>query len=111
MIPKVSGKVMTGPVALVGYVCAFWFFKNAVQLFRFTREWTWIGIVFEVLFPIILFVFLRPRKKDRNDRRAADTQKQKQQPKEDKQEKAPQERDEPDKGKREGPQGGELQPS
>lgn len=111
MIPKVSGKVMTGPVALVGFVCAFWFFKNAIELFRFTREWTWIGIVFEVLFPIILFVFLRPRKKDRNDQRAADNQKQKQQPKEDKKEKAAQERDESDKGKREGPQGGELQPS
>ncbi|MHA7579236.1 GerAB/ArcD/ProY family transporter [Paenibacillus vandeheii] len=111
MIPKVSGKVMTGPVALVGFVCAFWFFKNAIELFRFTREWTWIGIVFEVLFPIILFVFLRPRKKDRNDQRAADNQKQKQQPKEDKKERAAQERDESDKGKREGPQGGELQPS
>ncbi|MDN8591043.1 endospore germination permease [Paenibacillus sp. 11B] len=111
MIPKVSGKVMTGPVALVGFVCAFWFFKNAIELFRFTREWTWIGIVFEVLFPIILFVFLRPRKKDRNDQRAGDNQKQKQQPKEDKKERAAQERDESDKGKREGPQGGELQPS
>jgi len=109
MIPKVSGKVMTGPVALVGFVCSFWFFKNAVQLFRFTREWTWIGIVFEVLFPIILFVFLRPRKKSKNDRRAADDQKQ--QPKEDKQGKASQERDESDKGKREGHPGGELQPS
>ncbi|MFE6074465.1 endospore germination permease [Paenibacillus sp. NPDC057886] len=111
IIPKVSGKVMTGPIALVGFVCGFWFFKNAIQLFRFTREWTWIAIVFEVLFPIILFVFLRPRKKGANGRRTTDKQKQKKQPKEDKQEKASQTRDEPDKGKREGPQGGELQPS
>ncbi|MBT2286772.1 endospore germination permease [Paenibacillus polymyxa] len=65
MIPNVSGKVMTGPVALVGFVCAFWFFRNAIQLNRFTREWTWIAIVFEVLFPIVLFLFLRPRKKDK----------------------------------------------
>lgn len=65
MIPKVSGKVMTGPVALVGFVCAFWFFRNAIQLNRFTREWTWIAIIFEVLFPLVLFVFLRPRKKDK----------------------------------------------
>ncbi|WP_413406951.1 GerAB/ArcD/ProY family transporter [Paenibacillus amylolyticus] len=65
MIPKVSGKVMTGPVALVGFVSAFWFFRNAIQLNRFTREWTWIAIVFEVLFPLVLFVFLRPRKKDK----------------------------------------------
>jgi spore germination protein len=64
MIPKVSGKVLTGPIALLGFVCAFWFFRNAVQLNRFTREWTWIAIVFEVLFPIVLFLFLRPRKKD-----------------------------------------------
>ncbi|SEK50550.1 endospore germination permease [Paenibacillus sp. OK003] len=111
MIPKVSGKVMTGPIALLGFVCAFWFFKSAVDLFQFTREWTWIAIVFEVLFPFILFIILRPRKKSANDRRAADSQKQKQQPKEDKQGKASQERDESDKGKREGHQGGELQPS
>ncbi|WP_339167544.1 endospore germination permease [Paenibacillus sp. FSL R5-0341] len=63
MIPNVSGKVMTGPVALVGFVCAFWFFRNAIQLYRFTREWTWIAIVFEVMFPLVLFLFLRPRKK------------------------------------------------
>ncbi|WP_017691832.1 endospore germination permease [Paenibacillus sp. PAMC 26794] len=65
MIPNVSGKVLTGPVALVGFVCAFWFFQNAIQLYRFTREWTWIAILFEVLFPIVLFMFLRPRKKDK----------------------------------------------
>ncbi|WP_433748158.1 GerAB/ArcD/ProY family transporter [Paenibacillus amylolyticus] len=63
MIPNVSGKVMTGPVALLGFVCAFWFFRNAIQLYRFTREWTWIAIVFEVLFPMVLFLFLRPRKR------------------------------------------------
>lgn len=67
MIPKVSGKMMTGPVALVGFVCAFWFFRNAIQLNRFTREWTWIAIVFEALFPIVLFLFLRPRKKDNKE--------------------------------------------
>lgn len=64
MIPKVSGKVLTGPIALLGFVCAFWFFRNAIQLNRFTREWTWIAIVFEVIFPIVFFLFLRPRKQD-----------------------------------------------
>lgn len=111
MIPKVSGKVMTGPVALIGFVCAFWFFKNAVQLFRFTREWTWIGILFEVLLPIIIFIFLRPRKKGMNDRKATDGQTPKQHSKEEKSNKTSQERDESDKGKREGQQGGKLQPS
>lgn len=89
MIPKVSGKVMTGPVALIGFVCAFWFFKSAVQLFRFTREWTWIGILFEVLLPIMIFIFLRPRKKG----------------------KASQGKEDSAADKREGHQGGELQPS
>lgn len=64
MIPQVSGKVLTGPIALLGFVCAFWFFRNAVQLNRFTREWMWVAIVFEILFPIVLFLFLRPRKKN-----------------------------------------------
>ncbi|KQY82182.1 hypothetical protein ASD24_16145 [Paenibacillus sp. Root52] len=65
MIPKVSGKVLTGPIALLGFVCAFWFFRNAIQLFRFTREWTWVAILFEVLLPILIFLFLHPRKQDR----------------------------------------------
>ncbi|WP_181150897.1 endospore germination permease [Paenibacillus sp. PCH8] len=67
IIPNVSGKMMTGPIALVGFVCAFWFFRNAIQLNRFTREWTWVAIVFEALLPIVLFLFLRPRKKDKQE--------------------------------------------
>lgn len=94
MIPKVSGKVLTGPIALLGFVCAFWFFRNAVQLYRFTREWTWIAIVFEVLIPILLFLFLRPKKK-----RAG------------KQEQHAEKSGQEDERKRSGPQGGKLQPS
>ncbi|MEC0125649.1 GerAB/ArcD/ProY family transporter [Paenibacillus pabuli] len=111
MIPKVSGKIMTGPVALIGFVCAFWFFKNAIQLFRFTREWTWIAIIFEVLFPIILFVFLRPRKKEKDTGRSTDNPKQKQPSQEDKQEKVSRDGGESGEDKHEGLQGGELQPS
>ncbi|WP_440113861.1 GerAB/ArcD/ProY family transporter [Paenibacillus sp. QZ-Y1] len=92
MIPKVSGKVMTGPVALVGFVCAFWFFRSAIQLFRFTREWTWIAIVFEVLFPLILFMFLHPRKKGKPEMASRDKK-------------------QSNEGKHEGNPGGELQPS
>jgi len=110
MIPKVSGKLMTGPVALVGFVCAFWFFKNAIQLFRFTREWTWIAILFEVLFPIILFVFLRPRKKERDSSRQGekhrDTSK-----KQDEQGKKRRGSDQEDETGHDDMQGGELQPS
>ncbi|WP_145407071.1 GerAB/ArcD/ProY family transporter [Paenibacillus xylanexedens] len=72
MIPKVSGKVLTGPIALLGFVCAFWFFRNAIQLFRFTREWTWVAILFEVLLPILIFLFLHPRKQDRQPSAAKD---------------------------------------
>ncbi|WP_338540929.1 GerAB/ArcD/ProY family transporter [Paenibacillus tundrae] len=73
MIPKVSGKVLTGPIALLGFVCAFWFFRNAIQLFRFTREWTWVAILFEVLLPILIFLFLHPRKQDRQPSAAKDS--------------------------------------
>ncbi|MDQ0659828.1 endospore germination permease [Paenibacillus sp. W2I17] len=110
MIPKVSGKMMTGPVALVGFVCTFWFFRNAIQLNRFTREWTWIAIVFEVLFPIVLFLFLRPRKKDKKEstqQRAGDqSKKEKHEPE---QKSADSEKD--GEKRRKDSHGGELQPS
>lgn len=110
MIPNVSGKVMTGPVALVGFVCAFWFFKNAIQLYRFTREWTWIAIVFEVMFPLVLFLFLRPRKKDKKEstqQRSGDqSKKEKHEPE---QKSADSEKD--GEKRRKDSHGGELQPS
>ncbi|WP_127537325.1 endospore germination permease [Paenibacillus illinoisensis] len=110
MVPKVSGKLMTGPVALVGFVCAFWFFKNAIQLFRFTREWTWIAILFEVLFPILLFLFLRPRKKERDSSRQGvnhrDTTN-----KQHEQEKKRRDSGQEDETGKDEMQGGELQPS
>ncbi|WP_336762662.1 GerAB/ArcD/ProY family transporter [Paenibacillus sp. USHLN196] len=110
MIPKVSGKMMTGPVALVGFVCAFWFFRNAIQLNRFTREWTWIAIVFEALFPLVLFLFLRPRKKDTDE---SSEQKFGEQSKREKQEKEQKSADSGKDGekRRKDSHGGELQPS
>ncbi|MEK4363465.1 endospore germination permease [Paenibacillus sp. FSL M8-0212] len=106
MIPNVSGKVMTGPVALLGFVCAFWFFRNAIQLYRFTREWTWIAIVFEVLFPMVLFLFLRPRKKDKKE---STQQRSGNQSKKEKQESSDSEKN--GEKKRQDSHGGELQPS
>lgn len=110
MIPKVSGKMMTGPVALVGFVCAFWFFRNAIQLNRFTREWTWIAIVFEVLFPIVLFLFLRPRKKDKKE---STQQRSGDQSKKEKHEQGHESSDSEKNGEKRGQDshGGELQPS
>ncbi|GAB1158144.1 hypothetical protein YWY31_41690 [Paenibacillus illinoisensis] len=110
IIPKVSGKLMTGPVALLGFACAFWFFKNAIQLFRFTREWTWIAILFEVLFPIILFVFLRPRKKERDSLRQGENHRDTTKKQHEQEKKRRDSGQEDDTGKDE-MQGGELQPS
>jgi len=110
MIPNVSGKVLTGPVALLGFVCAFWFFRNAIQLYRFTREWTWIAIVFEVLFPIVLFLFLRPRKKDKKE---SAHQRSGEQSKKEKHEQGQESTDSEKNGekRRQDSHGGELQPS
>ncbi|WP_340031336.1 endospore germination permease [Paenibacillus sp. FSL K6-1122] len=110
IIPNVSGKVLTGPIALVGFVCAFWFFRNAIQLNRFTREWTWVAIVFEVLFPIVLFLFLRPRKKDKKE---STQQRSGDQPKKEKHEPEQKSADSEKDGekRRKDSHGGELQPS
>ncbi|WP_416293585.1 GerAB/ArcD/ProY family transporter [Paenibacillus illinoisensis] len=110
MIPKVSGKLMTGPVALVGFVCAFWFFKNAIQLFRFTREWTWVAIVFEILFPLVFFLFLRPRRKEKGSSHLEEKRR-KRTGEEDNREEKKRDSSQEDEDEHNEMQGGELQPS
>ncbi|WP_211747376.1 endospore germination permease [Paenibacillus sp. Marseille-Q4541] len=60
---NMSGRMMQGPVILLAYVCAFWFFKDSVQVFNFDREWVLITLFFIFVMPVLIFLFVRPTKK------------------------------------------------
>ncbi|WP_409299917.1 endospore germination permease [Peribacillus sp. SCS-155] len=63
LLPDASGKLLVTPVSALGFVCAFWFFRDAIQLFNFNRSYPLIALFFELLIPILLFFLLRPKEK------------------------------------------------
>ncbi|MCM3128393.1 endospore germination permease [Paenibacillus provencensis] len=64
---NISGRMMQGPIILLGYVCAFWFFKDSIQLFKFDREWSAIVLFFTVVMPVLIFLIFWPSKKKKNE--------------------------------------------
>ncbi|CAM2924735.1 endospore germination permease [Paenibacillus sediminis] len=63
VIPQISGRMLVAPIGLLSYVCSFWFFENSIHLFSFNRQLTVIGIFFELILPLLLFLILRPKNK------------------------------------------------
>lgn len=61
-VPKLSGRLMTAPAGALAFVCSVWFFKNSLQLYNFNYVWPLIALLFELVFPFLLFALLRPRK-------------------------------------------------
>lgn len=57
-------KIMTTPVAMFVYVCSFWFFKDVITLLNLNRTGPFFAILFQLLIPIMLFLFLRPKRKE-----------------------------------------------
>lgn len=64
---NISGRMMQGPIILLGYVCAFWFFKDSIQLFKFDREWSAIVLLFTLVMPVLIYLIFRPSKKNKTD--------------------------------------------
>ncbi|BCJ85867.1 GerAB/ArcD/ProY family transporter [Effusibacillus dendaii] len=62
ILPDVSVKLLTTPIAAFAMVCSFWFFKNTIQLMDFNISWTALALVFELFIPILLFFVLKPKK-------------------------------------------------
>ncbi|KAF6579145.1 endospore germination permease [Paenibacillus sp. EKM212P] len=67
MFAHAWGSLMVWPVGLLGYVCSFMLFSNIVQIYEFSREWTAVMIIFFVLMPLLLWMFLRPKSKEKDD--------------------------------------------
>lgn len=62
IFPSISGKELSTPFGVLGFVCCFWLFRNTMNVFLFNGVWTAIALVFEWLIPLALFVFLRPKR-------------------------------------------------
>ncbi|GAA4704696.1 GerAB/ArcD/ProY family transporter [Brevibacillus fulvus] len=63
LMPRVPIDSVVPAVGILVYVCSFWFFRDAVQLIDFNREWTALAIWPELILPIFLSLFLRPKQK------------------------------------------------
>ncbi|WP_068783893.1 GerAB/ArcD/ProY family transporter [Paenibacillus phocaensis] len=62
VVPKLSGRLMTAPVGAFCFACSSWFFKNTLQQYDFNFVWPAIAIVFNLVFPILCFALLWPRR-------------------------------------------------
>ncbi|PLR98825.1 GerAB/ArcD/ProY family transporter [Bacillus sp. T33-2] len=61
IIPNVSARIITTPCAVLAYVCAFLFFKDAIQLVNLNKTWPLFALIVELLIPVVLFFILKPR--------------------------------------------------
>ncbi|MDF2923230.1 MAG: spore germination protein [Paenibacillaceae bacterium] len=61
IIPAVLPNAIMGSFGAWCFVCSLWFFKNANELFHFMRSWSVLAFIFEVVLPLALFAFLRPK--------------------------------------------------
>lgn len=64
LLPSLQMKEMTVSFGAWCFVCSFWFFKNATELFQFIRSWSAIAVLCEMLLPVLFFFLLRPPKTD-----------------------------------------------
>ncbi|MGW8958366.1 GerAB/ArcD/ProY family transporter [Paenibacillus sp. NPDC055715] len=67
MFAPAWGSLIVWPVGLLGYVCSFMLFSNIVQIYGFSREWAMVMTVFFVLMPFVLWLVIRPKRKEKND--------------------------------------------
>ncbi|MDQ0048786.1 endospore germination permease [Paenibacillus polymyxa] len=64
MFAPAWGNLIVWPVGLLGYVCSFMLFSNIVQIYEFSREWTVVMVMFFVFMPFVLWLLLRPKRKE-----------------------------------------------
>ncbi|WP_139488298.1 GerAB/ArcD/ProY family transporter [Brevibacillus dissolubilis] len=62
MFPQFTVDFIVTPLGYLTFVCSFWFFSDAIQLFKFNREWPMYALTVQILVPIMLYLFLRPKR-------------------------------------------------
>ncbi|ARU62786.1 hypothetical protein CBW65_18775 [Tumebacillus avium] len=63
----VSAKNLTMSVGALALVCSLFFYENAIQILNLNYTWPFLGIIFQVLLPVLFFLFLKPKKRREPD--------------------------------------------
>lgn len=61
----VSAHLIATPMGLLGVVCSLWFFPTTVQVVHLNRSWPVLALFFQLVIPLLLFAFLRPKRRDK----------------------------------------------
>lgn len=67
IFPSLSARGLMLPLGILAVVCSYWFFQNISELLLFDRPWPYIAYVFELVLPVVLFLFLRPKRARQTD--------------------------------------------
>ncbi|KEO82594.1 GerAB/ArcD/ProY family transporter, partial [Tumebacillus flagellatus] len=62
VFPSASAQRLTTGVGAMAMTCSMWFFENSIQLLKLNYAWPAVMAVYGVLVPLLLLLFLRPRK-------------------------------------------------
>jgi spore germination protein len=56
IIPNYSSRDAAVPFGILAFVCAFWFYRNAVSVFTFNATWPFLALPFVFFLPFLLFL-------------------------------------------------------
>lgn len=63
MFPVLSARELVLPFGTLALVCSFWLFRDLSELLLINRPWPFVALVFQFGIPLLLFLFLRPKKR------------------------------------------------
>ncbi|WP_281889754.1 endospore germination permease [Paenibacillus sp. YYML68] len=62
VVPQMDEALTAAPVALAAVVGSIWFYESYLQLMGMMKRWPLITVLFTGLMPVLLYLFLRPKK-------------------------------------------------
>lgn len=62
IVGSVDPRPLSSALALFALVACLWAFENPLDVVQLNHVWPWVGLVFELTIPVLLFLVLRPAK-------------------------------------------------
>lgn len=66
IVPGLSFRLSATSFGIFGLVCSFWFFENAISQVDFNRHWSVLGVMFQLIIPILIFCLLYLKRRPRH---------------------------------------------
>ncbi|MFC0211977.1 endospore germination permease [Paenibacillus chartarius] len=63
IFPSLQFEQIVTPVSVFTVACSMWLYANYNQILHFNAHWPVLGLLFEVLIPIVMYFVLRPKVK------------------------------------------------